>query len=76
MQDLIVHIYDASHPDQKAQVQHVQDTIRPMIGEDRPVINVANKCDLVEAGTIPEDVIGISATELTGTEGFYFYLNK
>lgn len=61
-----MHIYDASHPDQESQFKHVQDTIRPMIGEDHPVINVANKCDLVEAGTIPDDVIGVSATQLTG----------
>lgn len=63
---MIIHIYDASHPDMQAQYEHVQKTIKPMI-EDRPVIDVANKCDLVESDNIPKDTIAVSATKLTGT---------
>lgn len=63
---MIVHIYDVSHPDMKAQYQHVQQTIKPMIDEARPIIDVANKCDLVENECIPKDSIAVSATNLTG----------
>ncbi|EFN85006.1 Putative GTP-binding protein 6 [Harpegnathos saltator] len=66
--DVIIHIFDISHPDMKAQYQHVQQTIKPMIGEDRPVIDVANKCDLVESDCIPKDVIAVSSTKLTGID--------
>ncbi|XP_012277689.1 putative GTP-binding protein 6 [Orussus abietinus] len=66
--DVIVHIYDASHPDYKAQYTHVQETLKNLIHDDRPIINVANKCDLVKQGTVPEDVLAISATESTGID--------
>lgn len=63
---MVIHVYDVSHPDMEAQYQHVQQTVRPMIGEDRPMIDVANKCDLVESDCIPKDAIAVSATKLTG----------
>ncbi|EFN64993.1 Putative GTP-binding protein 6 [Camponotus floridanus] len=66
--DVIVHIYDVSHPDMKAQYQHVQQTIKPMIKEAHPIIDVANKCDLVQSDCIPKDAIAISATNLTGID--------
>lgn len=69
---MIVHIYDVSHPDMQAQYEHVQETIKPMIGEDRPVIDVANKCDLIESDCIPKDAIAVSATKLTGTIKVYY----
>lgn len=65
---MIVHIYDVSHPDMKAQYQHVLQTIKPMIDENRPIINVANKCDLVESEYIPKEAIAVSATNLTGAD--------
>lgn len=65
--DVIVHIYDASHPDMKAQYQHVQKTIKPML-DSRPIIDVANKCDLVQGDCIPEDAIAVSAKNLTGID--------
>lgn len=58
----MVHIYDVSHPDMKAQYQHVQQTIKPMIKEAHPIIDVANKCDLVQSDCIPKDAIAVSAT--------------
>lgn len=64
---MIVHVFDVSHPDIKAQYQHVQKTIKPMIGDDRPIIDVANKCDLVESDVVPKEAIAVSATNLTGT---------
>lgn len=63
---MIVHIYDVSHPDMKAQYQHVQETIKPMIGENRPIIDVANKCDLIQSDLIPKDAIAVSCTKLIG----------
>lgn len=68
---MIVHIYDVSHPDMKAQYQHVQQTIKPMIDEARPIIDVANKCDLVQNECIPKDSIAVSAKNLTGVTMIY-----
>ncbi|XP_071576732.1 putative GTP-binding protein 6 isoform X2 [Temnothorax nylanderi] len=65
--DVVVHIYDVSHPDLKAQYQHIQKTIKPML-DDRPIIDVANKCDLVKSDCIPKDVIAVSAKTLTGID--------
>ncbi|EGI61401.1 PREDICTED: putative GTP-binding protein 6 [Acromyrmex echinatior] len=65
--DVVVHIYDVSHPDMKAQYQHVQQTIKPML-DARPIIDVANKCDLVQSDCIPKDVIAVSAKDLTGID--------
>lgn len=66
---MIIHIYDISHPDMKAQYQHVQQTIKPMIDDTRLVIDVANKCDLVQSDYIPKEAIPVSATNLTGECG-------
>ncbi|KAM0733459.1 putative GTP-binding protein 6 [Formica fusca] len=66
--DVIIHIYDVSHPDMKAQYQHVQQTIKPMIDETHPIIDVANKCDLIQSDCVPKDAIAVSATNLTGID--------
>jgi 50S ribosomal subunit-associated GTPase HflX len=67
-------VYDVSHPDMKAQYQHIQQTIKPMIDERRPIIDVANKCDLVKSDYIPKDAIAVSATNLTGDIPVLCYL--
>ncbi|OAD59450.1 Putative GTP-binding protein 6 [Eufriesea mexicana] len=70
--EIIIHVFDISHPDVKAQVQHVQKTIQSMVDENKLIINVANKCDLVEKNAIksvvPEDAFIISTTKLTGLD--------
>lgn len=66
MQDVVVHVYDISHPDKIAQIDHVRNTLTSLIDKDRPIVEVANKCDLISSEEIPEDTIGISATKLTG----------
>ncbi|XP_033218777.1 putative GTP-binding protein 6 [Belonocnema kinseyi] len=66
--DVIVHVVDVSHPDREAQVDHVRATLKSLLIEDRPVIEIANKCDLVEKGTIPEDTIAVSAKNATGVD--------
>ncbi|XP_011157469.2 putative GTP-binding protein 6 [Solenopsis invicta] len=73
--DVIVHIYDVSHPDMKAQYQHIQETIKPML-DDRPIIDVANKCDLVESDYIPKDAIAVSAKNLTGIDLLRFKIQE
>lgn len=61
-----------SHPDVRAQIQHVQKTIETMVDENKVIINVANKCDVVEKdvieNVIPENTFAISATKLTGID--------
>ncbi|XP_017788359.1 PREDICTED: putative GTP-binding protein 6, partial [Habropoda laboriosa] len=71
--DILVHVFDISHPDLKAQIQHVQITIQRMINENKVVINVANKYDMVEQGTIETDILPegthlVSAAKLTGID--------
>ncbi|XP_011872414.1 PREDICTED: putative GTP-binding protein 6 isoform X2 [Vollenhovia emeryi] len=65
--DVVIHIYDVSHPDMKAQYQHVQETIKPML-DGRSVIDVANKCDLIQSDCIPKDAIAVSSKDLTGID--------
>lgn len=74
--DVIIHIYDVSHPDAKAQFQHVQEIVRPMLNERQPIIYVANKCDLAEDLSIIEDSIAISCKELSGIEELKLKLEK
>ena len=69
-----MHVIDASHPDKQAQIDHVRKTLRLLTDGNRPLIEVANKCDLIEPGEIPEEVLGISATKTTGKIVFRFYL--
>ncbi|WP_245792384.1 GTPase HflX [Bowdeniella nasicola] len=50
--DVIVHVFDAAHPDPLAQVQAVNDVIREIEGaSDIPTIIVGNKIDLLDATT-------------------------
>lgn len=69
---ILIHVFDISHPDVKAQIDHIQKTIQPMIDENKVIINVANKCDMVDKNEIenllPEDAFTISATKLKGID--------
>lgn len=68
--DIIIHVFDVSHPDAKAQIEHVQKTIASIGDENKTIINVANKCDMIQEndleGMIPNDAFIVSATKLTG----------
>lgn len=84
LQDVIVHIFDISHPDVKAQFEHVEKVIKPMLNERQSIIYVANKCDLVEKFDIDENTIAVSCKDLTGKfdkrrniiiEIFFFFLS-
>ncbi|XP_043283381.1 putative GTP-binding protein 6 [Venturia canescens] len=66
--DLIVHVFDASHPDREAQIQHVQQTLDMLVKDERPIINVANKCDIADKGSIPDSVLAVSSINSTGID--------
>lgn len=55
--DLLLHVRDASHPQSEAQALDVYQVLEELLDQDedqqRPVIEVMNKCDQIEA---PEDV--------------------
>lgn len=72
LQDVLIHIYDASHPDKKAQIQHVETTIKSLFPNNLPpLINVANKCDLVKNDTIPDEDMAVVANKSTGRDSFF-----
>ena len=60
-------MFDASHPDRQAQIEHVQATLDSLMEEKRPIINVANKCDLAEKGSIPDSILAVSSINSTGS---------
>ncbi|KAG7201456.1 hypothetical protein KM043_004216 [Ampulex compressa] len=74
--DVIVHVYDVSHPDMRAQIQHVEETIKPMMEKNQIVISAANKCDLLPNDSIPTDAIVVSATKLTGIDVLRMRIEK
>lgn len=65
--DVIVHVYDASHPDMQAQVTHVKNTLKKIL-KDRTIIEVANKCDIQQKNPLPEDVLQVSAVKEMGLD--------
>lgn len=64
-QDIIIHVQDVAHPCHAAQRAHVESTLRSLAfsvaGGDStatrmpPIINVYNKCDLLEPNAQPQD---------------------
>ncbi|KZC04125.1 PREDICTED: putative GTP-binding protein 6 [Dufourea novaeangliae] len=79
--NIIVHVYDMSHPDVNAQIQHIQKMLEPMIDKNKIIINVANKCDIVdknslEKETLPEDTYPISALKSIGTDLLRFKIEE
>jgi GTPase len=64
--DLLLHVVDASHPTWAEHVQIVQDVLRELEADGRPMLLVLNKIDLLP-GTVPPagappDAIAISST--------------
>jgi GTPase len=64
--DLLVHLVDASHPTWAEHVQIVQDVLRDLEADGRPMLLVLNKIDLLPGAVppagAPPDAIAISAT--------------
>lgn len=46
--DMLVHVVDASHPQRETQVEAVMDVLSDLKIDDKPLITVLNKADLVE----------------------------
>lgn len=66
--DVLVHIYDASHPDMEAQLAHVRETLSKMAADRKPV-EVANKCDLLDdRKPLPDETLRVSALQQTGIQ--------
>ena len=63
-----MHVYDVSHPDREAQIDHVRKTLKKLSDGDKPLIEVANKCDLVNENNMPENSTEISATQGIGKQ--------
>nr|XP_033338458.1 putative GTP-binding protein 6 [Megalopta genalis] len=79
--DIIIHVYDISHPDVKAQIEHIEKTIKPMISDDKLVINVANKCDILDRDSLKghallEDTYPVSAVNSTGIDLLRFKIEE
>lgn len=43
--DLLLHVIDSSHPEAEAQIAAVEDVLREIGAEDKPLLMVLNKCD-------------------------------
>lgn len=73
-----MHVHDASHPDKEAQLLHVRNTLTNIMTEleinNKPIIEVANKCDVAPKNSVPEDVLAISAINSTGSYHFIIFI--
>jgi GTP-binding protein HflX len=62
--DLLVHVIDAAHPAWEEHVEVVQSVLADIRADERPMVRVLNKIDLVPPGTLPPvgpDTVRISA---------------
>lgn len=70
MQDVLVHIQDASHPDRENQIITVNETLQMLdIDSTKPIIEVANKRDKLSLDEIEASpCLCISAKDGTGVK--------
>ena len=71
--DIILHVVDAANPDMDRQMFAVYETLRQLGIEDKPVITVFNKVDLLEERPVLKDLradatVFVSAKKGTGLE--------
>jgi GTP-binding protein HflX len=78
--DVLLHVLDITHPNAAQQTQTVLDTLRDLHVEDRPIITVLNKVDLMagmnevetervaEALGMPDDYVAVSARKGWGLD--------
>jgi len=71
--DLLIHVIDVNHPKRQQHRKAVQDVLKELGAQDRPVIQVLNKIDMVEDSSRPErfgeefdDAVCISALHKKG----------
>ncbi|MFO7170175.1 MAG: GTPase HflX [Chloroflexota bacterium] len=60
--DLLLHVLDITHPNAEQQTQTVLDTLHELRADDRPILTVLNKVDLLEG--VDESEIGRMAADL------------
>ncbi|MFN0070241.1 MAG: GTPase HflX [Chloroflexota bacterium] len=68
--DLLLHVVDASHPQALQQQQAVQDVLKDLGIQQKPMLRVLNKVDALERvpGPLPDDTVAISAISGFGVE--------
>ncbi len=73
--DIIIHVVDASNPQMDAHMSTVYETLRQLGVEDKPIITLFNKQDLIDSEVILRDLkadktISISAKSGLGLDAF------
>ncbi|MBO5227691.1 MAG: GTPase HflX [Lachnospiraceae bacterium] len=73
--DIIIHVVDASNPQMDAHMSTVYETLRQLGVEDKPIITLFNKQDLIDSEVILRDLkadktISISAKSGLGLDDF------
>ena len=78
--DLLLHVLDITHPNAAQQSQTVLDTLRELKADDRPMLTVLNKLDLLDGAApdaiqalaaelgLPSDYIAVSAQQGWGID--------
>jgi GTP-binding protein HflX len=69
--DLLLHVHDASNPDWPRQRASVEDILRELKLNEKPVIDVFNKVDRLDPAAraaLPQDAIEVSATSGEGID--------
>lgn len=79
--DIIVHVVDAANPDADMQIKTVYETLDELGVEDKPVITLFNKCDVIEGDVLIKDlkadyIVNISAKKGIGLSEFEEYIEK
>jgi len=73
--DIIIHVVDASNPQMDAHIATVYETLRQLGVEDKPIITLFNKQDLIDSDVILRDLkadktISVSAKSGLGLDEF------
>ena len=77
--DLILHVIDPVHPACAEHIETVYDTLKNLAADEKPLISVVNKIDLVKDETVSDDLsyklpnpVKISATQRIGFGGLLY----
>ena len=79
--DIIIHVVDASNKDKDIHMHVVYDTLRALGVEDKPIITLFNKQDVLEDAGISKDLMAdktfaVSAKTKEGLEEFKAYIEE
>jgi GTP-binding protein HflX len=69
--DLLLHVRDAASPESDAQKHDVMQVLKKLFESDTlpvPVLDVCNKCDIAEPGSIPAQSVAVSALSGEGCD--------